>query len=358
MAAGTESDAWASDPGRWGHSLRNVAEILTGCLDARGARSVVEVGSYAGDLTEVLLDWGAGAGARVLAIEPAPEPQLVALSDRRGDLELIRETSLDALPNLPLPDAVVIDGDHNYYTVSEELRLIGERAPGPEIPLLMLHDVGWPHGRRDAYWAPERIPDEHRQPVVARPGLFPGEPGVADDGLPMYSSAEREGGPRNGVLTALEDFLVRREDLELAILPPFFGFGVVWHREAPWASGVAEVVRAWDRNPVLARLEENRVYHLATAHARSAELLRTTSALERARRERAELERQREESQAELERLRERSSRQERVLKALLASGGLRLADRLSAVRHPRRDWSWPGRLRRALGEDDRRQTR
>ena len=32
--------------------------------------------------------------------------------------------------NIPLPDAVIVDGDHNYYTVSEELRLIGERAPG------------------------------------------------------------------------------------------------------------------------------------------------------------------------------------------------------------------------------------
>ena len=35
----------------------------------------------------------------------------------------------------------MIDGDHNYFTVREELRLIGERAPGAELPLLLFHDV-------------------------------------------------------------------------------------------------------------------------------------------------------------------------------------------------------------------------
>ena len=54
---------------------------------------------------------------------------------------------------------VVIDGDHNYYTVSEELRLIGERAAGAELPLLLFHDVCWPHARRDDYFAPELIPE-------------------------------------------------------------------------------------------------------------------------------------------------------------------------------------------------------
>jgi cephalosporin hydroxylase len=52
----------------------------------------------------------------------------------------------------------------------------------------------------------------------------------------------------------------------------------------------------------------------------------------------------------ELHWLRARSLSQERALQALLASGGLRLADRISALRHPRRDWSWPTRIRRALG--------
>jgi Methyltransferase domain len=299
MAASLDADPYANDPARWGHSLANLAEILLGCLRTSGAKSVVEIGAYAGDLTRLLLDWAAGAGARVVAIEPMPHARLVELSERQPELELIPEPSHEALRQIQLPDAVIIDGDHNYYTVSEELRLIGERAPGPEIPLLMLHDVGWPHGRRDAYWDPERIPEEHRQPTVARPFIFPGEPGVVDAGMPMYAAAEHEGGPRNGVLTALEDFLDPRGDLRCARIAPFFGFAVVWHRDAPWAGALAEFIEPWDRNPVLERLEENRVYQLAMAHKRSQRLKWATSALKERQEENATLRQRVEELEAE-----------------------------------------------------------
>jgi hypothetical protein len=308
MAVGKQIDAYEGDPRRWGHSLATVTELLTGCLDAIGAKSVAEVGAYAGDLTRVLLDWAAGAGARVVAIEPTPQDRLVELSEHHPELELIRETSHDALRHLSVPDSVIIDGDHNYYTVSEELRLIDEKAPRDEFPLLMLHDVRWPHGRRDAYWAPERIPEEHRQPMVDRAQLFPDDPGLVKHGLPMYASAKREGGPRNGVLTAVEDFLDRREDLRLAVLPAFFGFGVVWRRDAPRAAAVAELVEPWDRNPVLERLEENRVHHLAMSHSWSAKLLGQKVLVKRLREQNAKLEKQLAESEKELERLRKPES--------------------------------------------------
>jgi Methyltransferase domain len=308
MAIRIDADPYENDPARWGHSLANLAEIVLGCLDAIAAEAVAEIGAYAGDLTRILLDWAAKAGAHVVAIDPTPHPRLIELSERHPELELIRETSHEALRHLPLPDAVIIDGDHNYYTVSEELRRIDERAPGREIPLLLFHDVGWPHGRRDAYWNLERIPEEQRQPALKRLHLFPGEPGVVAEGMPMYSSAKREGGPRNGVLTAIEDFVDRRGDLGLATLPPFFGFGVVWHRDAPWAQAIAKLVEPWDRNPVLKRLEANRVYHLATAHARSAKLRWATEALKSRQDENAKLKRLLEEREAEIERLRLRSA--------------------------------------------------
>ncbi len=123
-------DPYLNDPDGWGVSMAQMTELMRPCLDAVGARSVAEVGAFAGDLTRVLLDWAAGAGARVMAIDPAPQPGLVQLAAEHPELELVRQTSLAALPEIPLPDAIVIDGDHNYYTVSEELRLIGERAPG------------------------------------------------------------------------------------------------------------------------------------------------------------------------------------------------------------------------------------
>ena len=82
-------------------------------IGSAGARSVVEVGAYAGDLTALLMDWAASSGARVTAVDPSPQDSLVELAEANEGLELIRETSLDALKHIELPDAVVIDGDQD-----------------------------------------------------------------------------------------------------------------------------------------------------------------------------------------------------------------------------------------------------
>jgi hypothetical protein len=311
----------ASDPGQWGHSLVNNAEILMPCLDATGAQSVIEVGAYAGDVTRLLLGWASGSGARVVAIDPSPQESLARLAEERSDLELVRETSHDALRHLPPADAVVIDGDHNYYTVSEELRLIEQAAAGGPLPLLMFHDVRWPHARRDHYFAPELIPAEHRQPTV-NGGLFPGDPGIRDDGLPYTSVAIREGGPRNGVLTAVEDFVEAHDGLQLAIVPTFFGLGVVWQRDAPWAEALAEILKPYDRNPVLERMEANRVMHLASMHSQAVQSM---------------VEGQ-------------KTARKDALLRLLLESRAFALAERLSRVRQGGEPPFSRDEIRRLLG--------
>jgi hypothetical protein len=315
-------DPYANEPAHFGASLLNDAEILIACLEAARVKSVVEIGAYAGDLTELLLDWAVGAGARVWAIDPAPQKELVALDERRPELELVRATSHEALHTIPLADAVIIDGDHNYYTVSEELRIIGERAKDAALPLILLHDVCWPHGRRDDYFAPDQIPAEYRQPTVEGGTLFPGVPGVLAGGLLYRWPAAREGGPRNGVLTAVEDWIEANEGLQLAIVPAFFGLGVVWERDAPWADELAETLEPWDRNPLLERLEANRVLHLTSSlHARH------------------------------------QAARQEAVLRRLLDSRAFAIAERLSRLRHRvgiARDATIVSRkeIQRAIGAD------
>jgi hypothetical protein len=302
---GTDIDPFANDPGHWGASAATLAELMFACLDAAQPRYIAEIGAYAGDLTALLLDWADGAGAEITAIDPMPQPELRQLDAQRSNLTLVSETSLEAFPHIPLPDALFIDGDHNYYTVSEELRLISERAEGGQLPLLLFHDVAWPHGRRDDYYDPDQVPEEHRQPFVRGAGLFPGVPGVRPGGLPYRAAAEREGGARNGVLTAIEDFAADREELRLAVVPAFFGFGVLWPRQASYSDALAAVIDPWDRNPLLERLERNRVVHLATAHFQLAELSK-----ERAR-----------------------MAKQEAVLRRLLDSSAFSLAEQLSRVR-------------------------
>jgi hypothetical protein len=299
-------DPYANDPGHWGASLLTLAELVFPLLDAAQARSVVEVGAYAGDLTGALVRWAAGRDGRVTAIDPSPRPPLVELERAHPDLDLVRDTSIAALGRIETHDAVILDGDHNYYTVTEELRLVAERAGDGPLPLLLLHDVAWPHGRRDDYYDPELIPPEHRQPIDEGTGLFPGVRGTRVGGLPYRYKAREEGGERNGVLTAIEDFIAAREGIRLAVVPAFFGLGVAWPEEAPWAGAVARIVEPWDRNPLLARLEESRVLHLASSHVH----------------------------QTESNAARERAARRAQVLERLLTSSAVSVAERLSRLRH------------------------
>ncbi len=300
--------SYADPPTGWSTSLANVAEIMIPCIDATGAKAVAEVGAYAGDLTRLLADWAAASGAKVLAVDPSPQPGLVELDRERAALELIRETSIDALAHIDLPGVVILDGDHNYWTVSEELRLIYERAPGAELPLLMFHDVCWPHARRDDYFDAEQIPGEYRHQTAGGDesrGLYPGDPGLRAGGLPYPRSAAHEGGPRNGVRTAVEDFVEAHEGLRLVRVPAFFGFGVVWHGDARWANDVAAILDPYDANPVIERLESNRVHHLADMQVQANQIWE----------------------------MQERLQRQEEVLQRLLDSRAFALAEQMSRLR-------------------------
>lgn len=293
-------DPYDHDPDRWGVSLSQSAELLLGCLEAARAKTVVEIGAYAGDLTRVLVDWAGRNDARVSAIDPAPQPALVALADAHPELTLVRRTSLEALPELEPHDAVIVDGDHNWWTVVKEL----EALPG--TPLIMLHDVNWPHARRDDYFDAEQIPADARQPVIGTDGgIFPGDPGTRPGALPYPRSARTEGGERNGVLTAAEDFVAARPELRLVVVPTFFGFGVIYARDAPYAKQLDAQLGPFDRHPLLERVEANRVHHLATGHMRL----------------------------VELHQLRERLARQEALLRRMLVSSSVGVAERLSSLR-------------------------
>jgi Methyltransferase domain len=261
-----------TNPDEAGYSLGNFAEIWGACFDAAEVRSVIEVGAERGRLTQELLRWAAPSGAGVTAIEPDPMDDLTELLEEYPRLEIVEDTSLEVLGHLLIADAIVLDGDHNYYTLSSELRLIAERSV--RLPMLVFHDVCWPLARRDQYAAPDRIPPEHRHPYGEDIKLVPGNPGTAERGLPFEWGALREGGPRNGVMTAIEDFMEEREGsrLRLAVIPIFFGCGLMWPESAPWSDEVARIVEPWDRNPMLERLESTRVAQLVQRHSREQEI--------------------------------------------------------------------------------------
>ena len=147
-------------------------------------------------------------------IDPCIDADLQAKYAGDPRVRVIAANSLDALaPGGPVPmgtvfDCIVLDGDHNWYTVFNELRLIHERNLLRPGGFVFLHDVDWPYGRRDLYYQPDTIPAEFRHPH-AQKGLVRGQAALAESSgfSPHLMHALHEGGPRNGVMTAIEDFL-------------------------------------------------------------------------------------------------------------------------------------------------------
>jgi len=225
------------------HSLTAFRELIEGCLEATGAATVCEIGSETGGHTHDLVAWAERHDAHVWCVEPHQVAGLRELAAQSTALTLVRGRSPGALADVPACDAWIVDGDHNYATVASELRTIVAKARAADRPALaILHDVGWPAGRRDSYYAPQAIDDPH--PHTWSRGVVPGEPGVVDGGFRgsgEFAWAEHEGGAANGVRAAVEA-VAAEEGLELLVVPSVFGLGFL-------LAGA----------PLLERLERNRV---------------------------------------------------------------------------------------------------
>jgi cephalosporin hydroxylase/glycosyltransferase involved in cell wall biosynthesis len=206
-------------------------DVVAPVIDAVGARRVVEIGALRGETTARMLK-RLGAECELHVIDPAPQFDPAAHErEFPGRYHFHLGTSLEVLPDLPPADVVLVDGDHNWYTVYHELHLLAETAQrsGARLPVLVLHDVTWPYGRRDLYYAPERIPAEFRH-AYRRAGMRPGQSALVGSGGMNrdMANAEHEGGRRNGVMTAVDDFVGRHpEDIRVVVLPIFYGLAIV-----------------------------------------------------------------------------------------------------------------------------------
>lgn len=228
--------------------------VVKPVLDALQARRVIEIGADTGRHTRLLAGWVKAAGTRLEVVDPEPGFDIASLQARFGDsIRLHRCPSLEVLADLLPADAVLIDGDHNWYTVYHELEAIyGASGPVDEqAPVAICHDVGWPYGRRDLYYSPERIPAEYRHDY-RRGGMMPQERGLWSGGYNAHLfHAPLEGGPRNGVRTAIEDFLARRGgDFRVVWLPMLFGLAVIVPRaRLDQASALEAVLDSIDLSP-------------------------------------------------------------------------------------------------------------
>jgi hypothetical protein len=311
-------------------------------------RLLVEIGSEHGLLTAKLLDYSTIGDAVVHAVDPAPQFDVGEWSNRYGrHFEFHQVRSLEVLDEIHGVDMAFIDGDHNWFTVYHELRKLEGTAltDGRVPPVVVLHDAGWPYGRRDMYYDPETIPEPDRQPHRKR-GLLPGETDFAENGLNAgFNNAVSEGSRRNGVRTAIEDFIAESDaEWHVVYIPGFHGVAIIATNER--ISGNADVRDVLDSFQTLEfmtrraeELELDRIRsditvsqraeelsaHVALLDSVRSELLKTGGALAAERRLTGVLQERAAGDEAVIARL-------ESELAGVVASGGWRLYQRLRQV--------------------------
>jgi len=242
------------------HSIAEFFPLLKPLFESGAIRTVCEIGAENGTTSAALSEYRrAGILDHITVVDTALSNQVMELG-QDSHVTLISKSSLVALLDLHAHDLYIIDGDHNYYTVLNELRLIHATN---QNAIVLLHDVGWPWGRRDLYYDPNNLPKSAVRPHTFKHGVVPNKSGVIHGGmvsLGRYAVALNEGGPENGVLTAVEDFLTKCPRLQYLSIPVIHGLGIIYpdnHRLAPLL--LREVMPSAGCLELLRRLEANRL---------------------------------------------------------------------------------------------------
>jgi hypothetical protein len=208
----------------WTRYIKPVIEITA-------PSRILEVGPGYGQNTKCLLEYCRISGAKLDVVDPTPVATLhEVLAKYHGEFSYHAARSLDAIPVLPLPELVLLNGDHNWFTVYNELQQLYSRAAasGEVPPIVLLSNVAWPYARRDSYDNPTRLDHPERHPYAYR-GMLPDRTELTDTGYNgEYANALHEGGLRNGVLTAVEDYQAScGVETTLHLLPFFNGLGIL-----------------------------------------------------------------------------------------------------------------------------------
>jgi hypothetical protein len=257
------------------YSMTVFADLIFPVLKLANARDVVEIGADTGGMTSMLATFCLNHGGRLTSVDPAPTPDFRIWVTLNSQVRHIDLPSLEAFPKLADIDAWIIDGDHNWFTVYNEITEAHRLCRRDGKPLLaFFHDVSWPCARRDMYYAPERIPAEYRHPYSRSRGVTLGNTELLENrgfrGEQNFAWAEHEGGPRNGVLTAIEDFIKdgyrEGQEFGFAEIPGILGLGVLFDLDAPWSGAAAEWLLPYHQNKLLRSVEEDRLRQSLRAH--------------------------------------------------------------------------------------------
>jgi hypothetical protein len=244
-------------------NMANFFPLLQDLIDSFRPKIICEIGSDQGMTSDLLYQYCRANGAQLHVVDP------VLHENRQSDdiVTYFREMSIPYLQKAEPADIYFIDGDHNHYTVLNELRLIRDKNNENNPKLLFLHDVGWPWGYMDMYYDTTSIEQKYRKKTTSGLNVSVFHPShvTVNQGLPMdeLSVAIEDGGEENGVLAAVESFLEESPGWMYCSIPSIFGLGVLWY-----GNGITqEIAEKLERlsedfgrfRPFLSILEFNRI---------------------------------------------------------------------------------------------------
>jgi Methyltransferase domain len=259
-------------------------------VETAAPKRLMEIGAEFGWNTAPALEYCRRTGARMEVIDPAPPPALLEVLARYPAEHVYHPIkSLEAIPRIEPVDLVLLDGDHNWHTVYNELLAIFRRAAdaGAAPPIVIFHDIAWPYARRDMYYSPQDLDAMARHPYADR-GMLPGQSELTENGLNAnFHNALHEGGPRNGVLTGIEDFIGGYGGtLAFHTLPFFNGLGILVPQERTTPALEALIDSFYSRESLLetvVTLETDGMRVRADLASQNVRLTRQAEALRRAK---------------------------------------------------------------------------
>ena len=219
--------------------------IVFHLLNKLKPKKIVEVGAELGINTKHILDYCVENNAHLTTIDPFPLFDIDEFNNKYSNhFDLIKKLSLEVLPSLKDYDLILLDGDHNWYTIFNELKCIEKTFSQENFPFIIFHDISWPYGRRDLYYNPDDIPDEFLNEYDTK-GIFPNESKVRENGglNAHLNNAIYENTPKNGVLTGIEDF-INQTDLKLTfkVLNAFHGLGMLYSPNKQYDEFIDEII--------------------------------------------------------------------------------------------------------------------
>ena len=217
--------------------------------------SICEIGSDLGTTSKHLMKYAMDHGLPCYIVDPKVPESLDQFANEL--ISICRTSSVEFLRDAPRCDLYIVDGDHNYWTVSRELAAIAGHAGGERPLVVVMHDTSWPCARRDSYYAAGRVPEPRAHRFDSGLNLQDQtlNDGQSYPGGDVFAWGEEYGVPEGGVLTAIEGSPLSDENRwwRLAI-PSFYGVMILVEKAQLGPTGLKRLEQLMSATRILAPL--------------------------------------------------------------------------------------------------------